>query len=329
VEADTTDPTAAQAAETGLWLNLSGGGFRAAIFHYGCVRRLHELGALQRLVGISATSGGAIVAALWGMHVHDKLEELLNTADHSALDGRDQLIGDAETGAWENFERDLISLVSRGALGPTAQLIGAFALSLCAAFASILAGVGAVTQLWTVALGLLVAAVFSEIALATTLIRDGALRQSTWITGTIPCRSPRARFLAFGRALVSPSRLRWYTMDLRLFRGFRALGSTQHAVEGVLQRRQPRGRPPGRDQSTTGKRPAPGRTRQAMEATSRRRRAADRRSDTDCARCCRKHRIPALVRSSSPDDAREERPARHAAFRGRRGHRQRWLQARS
>jgi NTE family protein len=48
----------------GLALCLSGGGYRAALFHLGALRRLNELGAMSRLDTISAVSGGSILAAL-------------------------------------------------------------------------------------------------------------------------------------------------------------------------------------------------------------------------------------------------------------------------
>lgn len=51
------------ARETGVALCLSGGGFRAALFHLGALRRLHELGILQRVAAISSVSGGSIFAA--------------------------------------------------------------------------------------------------------------------------------------------------------------------------------------------------------------------------------------------------------------------------
>lgn len=47
----------------GIALCLSGGGFRAAIFHMGALRRLNELGILSKVDTISAVSGGSIVAA--------------------------------------------------------------------------------------------------------------------------------------------------------------------------------------------------------------------------------------------------------------------------
>jgi NTE family protein len=50
------------AARSGIGLCLSGGGFRAALFHLGALRRLHELGILQRIRWISSVSGGSIIA---------------------------------------------------------------------------------------------------------------------------------------------------------------------------------------------------------------------------------------------------------------------------
>jgi NTE family protein len=47
----------------GIGLCLSGGGFRAALFHLGGLRRLNELNLLGRLRTNSSVSGGSIVAA--------------------------------------------------------------------------------------------------------------------------------------------------------------------------------------------------------------------------------------------------------------------------
>lgn len=46
-------------------LALSGGGARAMAFHLGCLRRLHELGLLERVTTISSVSGGSVLAALY------------------------------------------------------------------------------------------------------------------------------------------------------------------------------------------------------------------------------------------------------------------------
>src|SRR5882762_1103626 len=44
-----------------IGLALSGGGFRATLFHLGAIRRLHELGVLSKLTTVSSVSGGSIL----------------------------------------------------------------------------------------------------------------------------------------------------------------------------------------------------------------------------------------------------------------------------
>ncbi len=51
----------------GVALCLSGGGYRAMLFHLGSLWRLNELGQLPRLDRISSVSGGSIVAAALGL----------------------------------------------------------------------------------------------------------------------------------------------------------------------------------------------------------------------------------------------------------------------
>ena len=46
-----------------LGLALSGGGFRATLFHLGVVRFLRDAGALQNITEIASVSGGSILAA--------------------------------------------------------------------------------------------------------------------------------------------------------------------------------------------------------------------------------------------------------------------------
>jgi NTE family protein len=48
----------------GIALGLSGGGFRATLFHIGTLIRLNELGYLAKLDRISAVSGGSITAGM-------------------------------------------------------------------------------------------------------------------------------------------------------------------------------------------------------------------------------------------------------------------------
>ena len=49
----------------GIGLCLSGGGYRAALFHLGALRRLHEIGILEQITHVSSVSGGSLIAAIW------------------------------------------------------------------------------------------------------------------------------------------------------------------------------------------------------------------------------------------------------------------------
>ncbi|PYO41029.1 MAG: hypothetical protein DMD33_15450 [Gemmatimonadetes bacterium] len=52
-------PGADADARSGVGLCLSGGGFRATLFHLGALRRLNELGVISKPDTISSVSGGA------------------------------------------------------------------------------------------------------------------------------------------------------------------------------------------------------------------------------------------------------------------------------
>lgn len=58
-------------AENGIALCLSGGGYRAMIFHLGALIRLNEVGLLSRLSRVSSVSGGSITAAYLGLRWKD------------------------------------------------------------------------------------------------------------------------------------------------------------------------------------------------------------------------------------------------------------------
>jgi NTE family protein len=58
--------TPAAPPSDGLGLCLSGGGYRAMLFHLGSLWRLNQLGYLSRLDRVSSVSGGSIVAAVLG-----------------------------------------------------------------------------------------------------------------------------------------------------------------------------------------------------------------------------------------------------------------------
>ncbi len=54
--------------EDGVGLCLSGGGYRAMVFHIGGLWRLNEIGVLPTLKRVSSVSGGSITAAVLGMN---------------------------------------------------------------------------------------------------------------------------------------------------------------------------------------------------------------------------------------------------------------------
>lgn len=54
--------------EEGTALCLSGGGYRAMLFHVGSLWRLHELGLLAGIKRISSVSGGSITAGTLALH---------------------------------------------------------------------------------------------------------------------------------------------------------------------------------------------------------------------------------------------------------------------
>ena len=72
VTPESVQPVSAAAAETtgprpGIALCLSGGGYRAMLFHLGTLWRLNQLGFLPKLARISSVSGGSITAGVLGL----------------------------------------------------------------------------------------------------------------------------------------------------------------------------------------------------------------------------------------------------------------------
>ncbi|HUK57457.1 MAG TPA: patatin-like phospholipase family protein [Nitrospiria bacterium] len=57
-------PFGSEGVEAGIGLALSGGGFRAALFHCGALWRLNELGYLPKLNRVSSVSGGSITSGV-------------------------------------------------------------------------------------------------------------------------------------------------------------------------------------------------------------------------------------------------------------------------
>ena len=65
-------PGEADRGEKALW--LSGGGYRAALFHLGALTRLNELGLLGQIDTVAAVSGGSIFAAVMAAQVEWPLQ---------------------------------------------------------------------------------------------------------------------------------------------------------------------------------------------------------------------------------------------------------------
>ncbi|MET0557982.1 MAG: patatin-like phospholipase family protein [Solirubrobacterales bacterium] len=65
-------PGEANRGEKALW--LSGGGYRASLFHLGALTRLNELGLLGKIETVAAVSGASIVAALLATKVEWPLQ---------------------------------------------------------------------------------------------------------------------------------------------------------------------------------------------------------------------------------------------------------------
>ena len=86
---------------SGQGLALSGGGYRASLFHLGVTRRLHELGILQQTTRLSSVSGGSILA---GFLAHRMLEHGTDTLSFDHWDRdisapfRDMVHKDIRTG---------------------------------------------------------------------------------------------------------------------------------------------------------------------------------------------------------------------------------------
>ena len=66
LDAQASEPAATQLRQ-GIALALSGGGYRAMLFHTGVLIRLNELGLLKEVSRISSVSGGSIAAAYLGL----------------------------------------------------------------------------------------------------------------------------------------------------------------------------------------------------------------------------------------------------------------------
>jgi len=109
--------------EDGIALCLSGGGYRATLFHLGSIIRLNEIGALGQLKRISSVSGGSITSALLGLEwtsldwadvngskvasfdsIHDKIVGPLRKMTATSIDVSSVLWGALNPWTWVSEE---------------------------------------------------------------------------------------------------------------------------------------------------------------------------------------------------------------------------------
>ena len=97
--------------EAGIALCLSGGGYRAMLFHLGALWRLNELGYLKKFKRISSVSGGSITAAMMGL----KWSRLAFDGEGVAQKFDEELVGPTRRFAGRTID---VSALVRGALLP-------------------------------------------------------------------------------------------------------------------------------------------------------------------------------------------------------------------
>src|SRR6185369_11248492 len=68
-----------------IGLALSGGGFRASLYHIGVLARLAELDVLRHVEVLSCVSGGSII----GAHYYLEIRKLLQTKSQAQITGQD------------------------------------------------------------------------------------------------------------------------------------------------------------------------------------------------------------------------------------------------
>jgi NTE family protein len=91
----------------GIALCLSGGGYRAALFHLGALQRLNELGILTSVDTITSISGGSVAAAVIAAHAIDHPSQWQTAGS---------VLADWETGIAEPLRRLARTNIRTGAI---------------------------------------------------------------------------------------------------------------------------------------------------------------------------------------------------------------------
>lgn len=96
------------ALEPGIALCLSGGGYRAMIFHVGVLWRLYEAKLLNKLARISSVSGGSITAGVLGLKWH----ELVFDPARIQIDFVEKIVKPLRTMAGETIDAEAVIIGS-------------------------------------------------------------------------------------------------------------------------------------------------------------------------------------------------------------------------
>lgn len=99
---------------------LSGGGFRASLFHLGVLARLAEVNMLRHIETISSVSGGSIIAMAYYIRIKKELEEKVELKQEDYINLVDNLIKDFLSSiqknirikAFSNFEENIKIIIS-------------------------------------------------------------------------------------------------------------------------------------------------------------------------------------------------------------------------
>lgn len=203
-----------------LALCLSGGGLRAALYHLGVLKRLHELDLLHEVQALSAVSGGALTAALFQQSVEG----------YAA--GEDGTPAARIRYEWNHVERCLLKAADAGlldlyfrSLGLNIMLWLGFGISLLRILLWLWGPAGSHDSILLPALGLVVlgaAGLFLSLlpsALRTLRAQLDEVAQMTKLGGPLETfgKGKSASFREAARLAASPSAMRTATLALRLF----------------------------------------------------------------------------------------------------------------
>ena len=127
---ETSHPIVGTPSIDRIALCLSGGGYRAALFHLGALRRLNELGVLSKVDMICSVSGGSILAGHLVLNMRPWPQPGQAFADWPGVENKFRLFVKRNIRTWPVLKRFLapwnwvrpVTQVSTGSGGNTAEV---------------------------------------------------------------------------------------------------------------------------------------------------------------------------------------------------------------